>query len=405
MKSHGAAAKLKMLPLKGAFFVTRPPTHTKDDKMELIYNNFDGLDVSFQGALPEEILNKLKETKQQAQSEKRDIPLEIGNDRRLVMVSETGAKGGYAYRFNTGPIGETWFIAHSTDSRFWNIRVSISSLKLALSGYEAVRSGLLTALQALNAFGPSRLDSALGEIINLPIESISRFDFCYDFIMPSGFEPLTSRFIAHHRTKRSENLKKKYIEAEIDYKGDKIESVRLGKMPGRQVNIYNKTQEIAVKNKFYWWDIWSLKQQTFKDSLKQIWRIEVRAGKNELNKWGLKTFKDFEEKVGDVILKTLGAIRYTDPLENDLNRSRWPNHPLWDKCLEASLGNALGEYISNAPRENILKGFRDNHIEDARKRVIGNLIPLGALLGDTPEIIPSICDSLRYDLKGLSGNA
>ena len=80
--------------------------------------------------------------------------------------------------------------------------------------------------------------------------------------------------------------------------GEAINTIRIGEMPERQAVIYNKTKEITASSKRFWWEIWGIDQKPFKEGFKQIWRIEVRAGKDELNKWGLKRFKNFEDKAG-----------------------------------------------------------------------------------------------------------
>lgn len=367
--------------------------------MQIIYNNFDGLDIAFKGAFPQEILDQLAQAREQAQQERGDVYLALGSAKIAVMVAETGAKGGYRYRFNTGKDGETWFVVHSTNSDKWNIRVSISSLGLALGGYEAVISGIINRLIALGAIGKKRFVTASGKAVYIPQESISRFDYCYDFIMDSAFQPLPQDFIAHQRTKKHVYKEKELIDAYSASNGDIFNTIRIGQMPNKQVVLYNKTKEITHHSKEYWWEIWRLKKEDILKGNQAVWRVELRAGKNELNAWGLKTFDDFENKAGDITMHILKQIRYTTPLSTDSNRSRWPNHPLWEECLKVSINSSLGNFTSYASRENILKGFKDNYIKEGKKRLIGNAIPLGALLGDGLEIVPRIFESLANDFK------
>ena len=174
---------------------------------------------------------------------------------------------------------------------------------------------------------------------------------------------------------------------------------RLGQMPNKQVVLYNKTKEITHHSKEYWWEIWQLRKEDVLGNNQSVRRVEVRAGKRELNAWGVKTFKDFESKAGDIMMHTLKHIRYATPLSSDSNRSRWPHHPIWQKCLKVSLKGALGDFVSHASRENILRDFKDNYIEDGKKRLIGNAIPLGALLGDDLGSVPKILEDLADDFK------
>ncbi len=373
--------------------------------MKLIYNNFDAFDVSFQGALPESVLIQLAEAKERAQFEKSEVLAEIGETKMKVMVAETGMSGGYRYRFKTAEIdGEIWSIAHSTNSKNWNIRVSCSSAGLALKGMEAVRSGIIKRLIALNAIGPSRHNSAKinnlsatdstispkHSVINTPLERVSRFDYCFDFIMNSAFVVLPERFIAHQRAKKHIYSEKGYIDNYTSMNGDKVNTIRIGKMPNREATLYNKGKEISANSKQYWWHIWGLDPKIIKKDSKTIWRIEVRAGKEELNKWGLNTFEDFDRKAGDVIAHILKSIRYTEPLIGDPNRSRWPMHAIWDQAYQCS-NRVLEPYRSNAMRENIIRDYRENIIKGYKERLIGNLIGLTAANGlDISEIFTVI---------------
>lgn len=362
--------------------------------MKLIYQNFDKLEITFQGALPEKILSLLAEAREMAQNEKREVLIEIGRNHLPVMVAETGSPGGYRYRFDTGPDGETWSIAHSTNPKNWNIRVSVKSLALALHGYEALKATVSSRLNSFEAAGCVRFDPASGASINTPLERISRFDYCFDFASEARFDPLPSRFVAHQRTGKHVYAAGEPVDKYSSLNGDRVNTIRLGKMPGREATLYNKTKELAASSKHYWWDIWAIDPQSFKSSGREIWRVEVRAGRDELDKWGIKRFKDFESKAGDVVAGILKAMRYTEPLKDDANRSRWPMHPLWQDALKASL-RALAPYSSGACREKIIRDYRENVINGHRQNITGNLISLTAAMGREASAITSVIRELQ----------
>jgi hypothetical protein len=275
------------------------------------------------------------------------------------MVGESGAKGGYAYRFDTGFTGETWFVAHSLDPERWNIRISVKSLNLALRGYEEVKQHLLQTL------------SGLGAICSQ--ERISRFDYCFDFAM-EGFQPEIENFVTHRRCTKRVHLGESG--GEIIINGRNIQSLRIGTMPGRQIALYNKTREIVARNKPHWWHIWELDAEEFAG---EIWRVEVRSGKDDLDQWNLRSFEDFGRKAGDVIIGALKSKRYTCP-SGDSNPSRWPTHPLWSACLEAAQ-SALAPYSSNAERKRLIDERRENLIAMFDKAFVGNFVAYAALVG------------------------
>lgn len=365
----------------------------------MIYNNFDGFEVSFQGAFSQDILDQLAEAKEQAQKDQNDTLIKLGQNKVRVEVRKSGVHGGYAYIFSTGLDGETWMIKNSTDSGQWNITVSVSSLGLALSGYKALQSAIIKRFIDFEAIGKKRFITASGQALYIPQESIRRLDYCYDFIMDSAFEPLPQNFIAHQRTAKHRYGEKQIIDEYSASIGDVVNTVRIGQMPGKQIAVYNKTKEIVKKSKEYWWDIWGYNKTDIEQNDQSVWRIEVRAGKKELNAWGVKTFEDFESKAGDIVMHIFKKIRYVIPSEKDSNRSRWTNHPLWDECLGICFKGMLRQFVSDASRENILRGYREKYVDDTKKRVTGNAITLGALLGDDIEIVPKVLEDLAADFK------
>ena len=317
--------------------------------MELRYSNFDGLDVTFQGKVPADILQVLEAAKTEAQLRKKDVPIRIGGWFTPVLVAETGMRGGFAYRLDTGEDGEIWAISKSDSSEGWNIRASVKSLSLALYGYEGVKERIFHFLQNIKAVGP--IDGY--QPPQRPKERISRLDFCADFSMTTGFQPNDAHFIAHSHCTRSTQMAAIDLPMEQVRRGRRIETIRIGAMPGRQVTLYDKSREVKSSNKPYWWDFWGLDKKTFKGS---VWRVEARAGKDELDKWGVKTFADFEAKAGDVVLGILQAIRYVSP-NDDSNPARWPDHPLWVLTQETAR-KALEPYTCGADRKKIIADLR-----------------------------------------------
>ena len=74
--------------------------------------------------------------------------------------------------------------------------------------------------------------------------------------------------------------------------------MRIGKMPGREVTVYDKRADLIAKGKPEWWTIYNdLRKADGKPVLdptdrasSQIWRVEVRAGKDHLkDRWGITT--------------------------------------------------------------------------------------------------------------------
>ncbi len=350
--------------------------------MKKIYQNFDGLEVSFQCAIPQYILEQLEIAKLEAQKFRHDVPAKIGTNEILVTVAETGAKGGYRYRFDSGLDGATWFIAPSSNPDHWNVRVSCKSLMLALHGYFGAKERIINMLTYdLEANFPLSINGIFGNS-----ERVSRFDYCFDFVSEE-FLPDAKCFIAHSRTEKN------YIQ-HVNVRGQHVETLRVGTMPNRQIIIYNKGREITVHAKPYWWDIWEIK----KDELKGIiWRIEIRAGKKELNNWNCRKFADLEKMAGDIIIHALKSYRYVIPNENDANITRWEMTGFWKNCIKYS-EEYLSEYISNAKREKVIRDYRANLMERYEKCFLGLATSYMAVLGLDKSQTPAVLDIIASDV-------
>lgn len=358
--------------------------------MKPIYQNFDGLDVSFTGAFPEETLEILRAAKEQAirNNYAKTITC-IGASQIAIQVYPTGSRGGYAFVFDTGPDGAIWFIKDSIIPRAGNIRLSLTSLNLALNGYAAARDRILCHLVDIGVIGVFEDENSLP--FGLPPKSImSRVDYCFDFITDNDFEPDPKNFVTHPRTTVTGILTE---DIKFALRGGYYQSVMVGKMPNRQTVIYDKTAEIISHHKPYWWALWGLDPEKFKG---RIWRVETRAGKNELDNWNIKTFEDLETKIGDVFQKNLTATRYTER-SKDSNRSRWPVHPLWESCQETAK-DVLAPYTSNATRKKVITDLREVIQARAIKNMRGSVATFNHLLGHAPDEVSKTLEFIAEDV-------
>jgi hypothetical protein len=369
--------------------------------MKLIYSNFDGLDVTFQCRVPQSILAALETAKLEAQTRKRDAGAVLGERAIPVLVGESGARGGYAYRFDTGPEGETWFVSASEDPKRWNVRASAHSLGLALHGYEGMKARMLDLLDAMGAEGPSATDTTTGEISSRPVEAIGRFDFCMDIATQADFQPDMNRFLAHARCGKEMNFGEAEAIDRATMRGKRLESVTIGKMPGRQVTVYDKTREIKVKGKSYWWDLWGIDPEEFDGS---VWRVEARAGKDEVRKWNIRRFADLDRMAGDVTCDILRAIRYVIPNPTDTNPTRWPNDPFWTLATDGAQFD-LSSYTCKAERRKIMADFRAKIANTFRNQILGLMPGYAYAHGIEPADFQTAIDAMADDMSASARQA
>lgn len=339
--------------------------------IDVLYRNFDGLDVAFQGRITEELEGLLIVAKERAQEEKQDALITYrGID---MHVGQTGSKGGYAFRCDTGPDGATWFFKKRSAKDNWGIRVSVKALCLALYNLGGARAMIYEFLEGI------------GVAVAIKGESISRVDYAVDMLLPD-FDLNPEHMVMHSAMKRSEVKGEGKLRS--SGKSGKYESVTAGKMPGRQVIIYDKRAEVIQKNKGYWWEIWNawrraagLPQLDRHDVERaQVWRVEVRAGKKYLkDKWGITTWEDLDRLLGNVFLSTLKDIRYKVPA-NGINRFRWHEDPVWG-VVKGVIKDDLFEMICPADGKIIKKILRAEKQAELQQQFVGLAATVGVVMG------------------------
>lgn len=294
--------------------------------MELLYRGFDGLDLSLQGQISAAFLAELEAAKEHAQ--KSNAPTVLFWNGLKLEVNETGSRGGYAFTGSTGPLGATWFFKKPNARDPWGVRVSCASFNLALNGLGGARAQLYETLRALE------VDLIPGG------ESLSRVDYALDFLAPE-FVLVPEHFVMHSNAGWAEHSEQ-LPEVMVHGRSGRVTSVTVGKMPGRQVIIYDKRAEVIARHKVGWWEIWNASRaRSGEPSLNQddptesrIWRVEVRAGKDHLKeRWNIRTWSDLDNRLGDMIAASIEAIRHAQPTA-DSNRSRWPNSELWNRVAD-----------------------------------------------------------------------
>ncbi len=247
--------------------------------MMLIRKGFDGLDISYPLTISEDVAERLELAKQEAECAVSDGGV-YDHDGLQMLVSPTGAKGGFRYlcrTSGTSPMGETWKFKRPTGNKdVWGVSVSCNALPLALFGLTGVRAGIEATLERLE------LDYRPGT------ESIGRVDVCADVICP-GLALDRHHIVCHSHSRVSE-----YDDGAITSHGrsSRVETLTIGKNPNLQVSIYDKRADTIAKKKAYWVDIWNdalarrglpLVDLSGRDT-SEVWRVEVHAFKQHLKK-------------------------------------------------------------------------------------------------------------------------
>lgn len=343
-----------------------------------IYRGFDGLDVSFQAQICEQFSFELQKAKDWAQSTHQETCLIFAG--MPMLVAESGARGGYAFRVSTGRTGATWFFKKPNSKDPWGVRVSCGSFMLAERGLGGVRHEIY------------RIMEQLGIRVQTHGESIGRVDYAVDVHAPD-FILQPDHFVMHSNANRAEHLEAGDIATHG--KSGRVTSVTVGKMPGRQVIVYDKRAEVIAHHKWAWFEIWNanlarsgLPVLDFGDpKTSRVWRVEIRAGKNHLkDRWNIRSWSDLDSRIGDVAAAAIDAVRHVDP-NNDTNRSRWPKSPLW-QIVDQELQSDLCEMRNFAPADTVKRIHKEAHLRLLARQCMGLFVTRAAIAGVSAENLP-----------------
>jgi len=360
--------------------------------MKILHKGFDGLEVAFQGKLHAGLRRKLQMAKDNAEQSGSAEYLNLaGVD---VWVKGTGAKGGYAFVFDTGPDGEIWVIKNNDKAENWNLRVKVMATQLIARGFEGTVENIYSMLGKWKA-----------EII---AESVARVDFAVDFIA-DDYAPDMKSFICHSKSTQGEYAEKMdEIQPRQFACGRRITSVTIGMMPGRQIITYDKRREAIQTQKYHWFEIWGIERE----NCTAVWRIEVRAGKDHLRDYRIKTLNDIRDRIGFVFETALNEIRLIDNPEVE-NRSRdGITNPIWEE-VAGLVSDCMGLKAIPTLKGRITEGRRVQ-IQDRYSALIKGLASGYAVayrvsfvdaMEELPERISGIIgDYLRDDRKKFSKN-
>ncbi|MCP4392795.1 MAG: hypothetical protein GY804_00745 [Alphaproteobacteria bacterium] len=166
-------------------------------------------------------------------------------------------------------------------------------------------------------------------------------------------------------------------------------------MPNKQLIVYDKRKEAIEQKKPFWFKIWDINP---KNKNQQVWRVEIRAGKNCLSqKFNITTFTDIENSIGDIFLHITSDIRYVEANQNDSNISRARMHHLWIE-LHKQLETIFEEYRSGLCPNQIKECFKEEKIKIHQDQIIGNALSLLAAEGMEEQEVLENAPYIIFDL-------
>ncbi|MEP3055803.1 hypothetical protein [Ascidiaceihabitans sp.] len=133
----------------------------------------------------------------------------------------------------------------------------------------------------------------------------------------------------------------------------------------------------------------------------RIWRVEFRAGKDCLkDTWGIRSWGQLFDGFGDLIRHTGEVVRYAEP-NSDPNRSRWPNHLLWETVV-AEMNDDLMEMRSGADPNPMKEVHKETHIALLMRNILGTSLSLAALNDVELDGVGAFLEKTGHDLQCMA---
>lgn len=347
--------------------------------MKIIYRGVDNLDFTIKGKVKTNFLMILEKYKKMAQKEHKNI--EFNHDGIVGVVLPNGASGGYQYILHT----ETYALTIKDNIKDdYPVRCSIRSILLATNGFAGARKIVLSAIEKIMTYT---------DIIP------SRIDVCVDF-QKKGFEIRPELFLTNGRSKKG-------VVGDLNsfalWGGKKIETMTIGKMPNRQLQIYNKSKQVKSRPKAdFWRYIWD-DNPNYDPNASDVFRLELRWGREFFRRNNIMDFDDLEQQIESFIKITMGRVFMVDKVYKNVSRDSQKTS-LW-----LSLKQELIEYSKNMINEVKLdvdipariQGMLDNSFKTIRRRIFTNITSVLAMQGKDFNIneIEKIFNEVKQDLN------
>lgn len=258
---------------------------------KIVSSAIDTIECSIYVDLKDEIISELYDAKQEARKYYKNVEFYLG-DQRFVMYPNRGKYYEYLLK------SDKYELDITTSSNLPTVSAKIKSITL----YEM---GPLKALEKLYA-----AIEILGEIKE---KKIKRIDLCVDFQDWIPKERDIDRFICkatYRPTDRDEN----------SVTGFRLITKKM------LVRIYDKTKEIIVSKKPWFYDVWQ-QNPDYQEGI-PVWRVEIQLRREKLVEIGIDTVDDALESLRGIWEFGLEWAELKKPTRNK-QRTRWPIDRRW----------------------------------------------------------------------------
>lgn len=209
-----------------------------------------------------------------------------------------------------------------------------------------------------------------------------RADYAIDILL-DDFRLNTNNFVFHSRSKVSEHIERIRVGNEFIY-------ARIGRMPGKQLCVYDKSGAVTETNDSLWKEFYcnfarqrlGLIVDNFAEL--KIWRFELRAGKQFLDsRIKPRTWDKFAREVSPIYKCLAHSFKLKLP-QRDENRTRWPLDPIWIAVLDEVNRLNFNQQTAEISDE-LRQQLRQEYSDGLDKQLVGLLLSSAVCEGVDPQ--------------------
>lgn len=330
----------------------------------LLGHNFDTVQESFNLELPPPLLERLQWDKDRAAEQETPVEFTFGGELFQIWL---GASQGKKYVIEH----DDFQIHFGSPKQSWPITVRYLAAGLWEHGIDALKERVMKCLlkECNPAVGEEDWDRPE------TWQRINRVDYAFDFHSPDFTREMMAGMV------RQKVLAPSGVKLGVIGTSLRDETLQIGYCrPGLCIQVYDKGKEITdMSGKTWMYRVWEREgyYPPLEERGKDVWRVEVRFGKDYIKDRGILTLAQFRDALRELLAEALFSRRLTAPSATDDHRERWPLHPLWAAVYDAS-GRA-GEY---APIGRQITLRRDAMADCLDKQITGSLRARATLGGD-----------------------
>lgn len=344
-------------------FVPDIDTSQTDGYATLLGDNFDTVQESYNMVISDALAERLEYHKGMAQERDTAIEFTFGGELFQIWIG--------------GSQGKKWVIEHDdfqihfgTPKQSWPITVRYRAAGLWEYGFDALKNRVVQCL--LKECHPHGPEDEWEQTSTW--QRISMVHYAFDFFSPDFSAEMYGGKV------RGKVLAPSGVKLGVIGTSLRDETINIGySRPGLIIQVYDKGQEITdMSGKTWMYAVWEREgYYPASDKAHDVWRVEIRMGKEYLQNRGILTFDQVQDQLSELLAEALFSRRMVEPSATDGHRERWPLHPLWAAAYAAS-GRA-GQYLPIGRQITLRRNAMKDCLE---KQLMGTLRARATIDGD-----------------------